>query len=120
MILIEVRDPTAELAFAARILDSEWEAITLLPDLLPRGWRVYVDGNHFTGRKRSPDGQREHDRLHDYYSHKPIGEIWKEVKACPEPTRWGNDELVCPGCALRWDTNEEKPSCPRKTQSPSS
>lgn len=119
MILIEVRDPTAELAFAARILDSEWESITLLPHLLPRGWRVYVDGNHFTGRRTASSNDHRHP---EYLANQHRLAEWHEEKraGCPSPTRWGSDELVCPGCALRWDTNEEKPSCPKKTQSPSS
>jgi hypothetical protein len=33
---------------------------------------------------------------------------------CPPPTRFGQDEYVCPGCALRWDTNEARPQCLRK------
>lgn len=108
MILIEVRDPTAELAFATRILDSEWDSITLLPDLLPRGWRVYVDGNHFTGRRTASHNTTS------YFTTLTQGMSAELPRDCPTPTRWGSDELVCPGCALRWDTNEEKPTCPRK------
>ena len=30
---------------------------------------------------------------------------------CPEPVRWGNDQVKCHKCNRIWDNSEEKPPC---------
>lgn len=37
-------------------------------------------------------------------------EIYQQVN-CPDPVRWGVDELKCMKCGHLWASNEEKPPC---------